>query len=633
MCGIVGWLSPGRQRPNKATLERMTRTLTHRGPDGQGVYLDGRCGFGHRRLSIVDLEGGAQPMVTADGAHAITFNGEIFNHATIRRDLEKLGHAFVTRGSDTETLLRGLRQWGVDILGRLNGMFAFAAWDKQSETAIIARDRMGQKPLYYAHLDDGTLLFASEPKALLAHPKIEPVLDPVGIALYLTYEYVPYPYSAFRGIRKLPPGDYLVWNDGKLSQRTYSTLPFSTSTPARSDAEWIEALRTELGAATERRLMADVPLGVFLSGGIDSSAVVALMAERVAGPDIQTFSIAFDDASFDESDYARMVAKRFGTTHHTKTFTADEMLETLPRVVDFLDEPFGDASVLPTHLLSRFTRGSVKVAIGGDGGDELFCGYETFRADTAARGYRLLPAPIRAAIRGGVQHLPVSRDNFSLDFILKSFVRGADANPEFRHTRWLSSFLPNTEDDPLRRSIRDAIPDGHIFRVMADAYRACPDPRHLQKLSHAYLRTYMAEDILTKVDRASMGTSLEVRSPFMDPALVSLAVRMPSRLKLRRGFQAKYVLKKALENDLPHEILYRKKKGFGIPVGKWLNGPLASEADRLLAPDRMRDGGLLEPSVVTRLLGEHRAGKRDNRKQLWTLMMLEYWRERHDVRV
>ena len=611
----------------------MTRTLTHRGPDGQGVYIDGPCGFGHRRLSIVDLEGGAQPMVTTDEAHAITFNGEIFNHTTIRRDLEKLGHSFTTRGSDTETLLLGFRQWGKGILGRLNGMFSFAAWDRSTKTALIARDRMGQKPLYYSHLDDGTLLFASELKALLEHPRIDRVLDPHGIALYLTYEYIPYPHSAIRGIRKLAPGQCLIWKDGTLREETYATLPFSADTPIRSEREWIAALRAELSAATRRRLMADVPLGVFLSGGVDSSAVVAMMAEHVPGPEIQTFSIAFEDASFDESSYAEIVARQFGTNHHTKTFTADEMLGTLPQVIDFLDEPFGDASVLPTHLLSRFTRDSVKVAIGGDGGDELFCGYETFRADTAARAYRLLPSALRSAITEGVQHLPVQKGNFSLDFVAKSFVRGADAIPQFRHARWLSSFIPNTADDPLDRGVRDSIPDGQIFRVMAEPYANCPDKRHLQRLSHAYLRTYMAEDILTKVDRASMGASLEVRSPFMDPHLVSLAVRMPPSLKLRHGFTSKYALKKALEGDLPHEILYRKKKGFGIPVGKWLNGPLASEADRLLAPDRIRSAGILRPDVVSRLLAEHRAGTRDNRKQLWTLMMLEYWRERHDVRL
>ena len=378
--------------------------------------------------------------------------------------------------------------------------------------------------------------------------------------------------------------------------------------------------------------MSDVPLGVFLSGGIDSSAVVALMSEHVPGPEIQTFSIAFEESSFDESDYASRVAARFRTDHHVRTFSPAVMLETLPRVVATMDEPFGDASLLPTYLLSCFTRETVKVAVGGDGGDELFCGYETFRADSAARMYRRLPAPLRRAVARGVQELPVRPENFSLDFVLKYFVRGADAVPEFRHTRWLASFLPNCADDPLRREVRDAIPDGNVFGVMARPYLECRDPRHVQRLSYAYMRTYLAEDILTKVDRASMATSLEVRTPFMDPELISLVARMPPRLKLRGGFVAKHALKRAMSGDLPHDILHRKKKGFGIPVARWLNGPLAKEADRLLAPDRIAGGGLLEPAVVTRLLEEHRAGRVDHRKQLWTLMMLEYWRERFDVR-
>lgn len=611
----------------------MTDTLAHRGPDGSGLYIDGPCGFGHRRLSIVDLEGGVQPMRSADDAVAVTFNGEIYNHTDLRRDLEATGHTFRTR-SDTEALVHGFRAWGTDLPSKLNGMFAFAAWDARRKVALIARDRMGQKPLYYAHLDDGSLIFASELKALLEHPGIAREADPQALALFLTYEYIPHPFCAVKGVRKLSPGDALLWRpDGSLEQLTYARIPFGAESPTRTSSEWIAETRRALSAATKRRLMADVPLGVFLSGGIDSSAVVALMSEHVPGPEIKTFSIAFEDASFDESDHAQVVADRFGTDHHVQTFTAQMMLDTLPRVVEFLDEPFGDASVLPTHLLSCFTRDSVKVALGGDGGDELFCGYETFRADSAARMYRHLPGPIRDAIRKRVNALPVSVDNFSFDFVAKYFVRGADAIPEFRHTRWMASFLPNTADDPLRREIRDTIPDGDVFGIMARPYLDCPDPRHLQRLSYAYMRTYLAEDILTKVDRASMGTSLEVRTPFMDPELVSLVARMPPRLKLHTGFTAKYALKKALEGLLPDSILYRKKKGFGIPVAKWLNGPLAGEVDRLLDPDRVASWGLLEPTVVNRLVREHREGVRDNRKGLWSLMMLEYWRERYDIRL
>ncbi|MFT4704650.1 MAG: asparagine synthase (glutamine-hydrolyzing) [Bradymonadia bacterium] len=627
MCGIVAWFTPTTAKPPKAVLRKMAKAIAHRGPDGHGVWNAPGVGLAHRRLSIVDVEGGAQPMQR--GPFVVTYNGEIYNHGLLRRELSSRGHDFSTR-SDTETLIRGLQEWGADVLPRLNGMYAFAAYNTETKEAIVARDNMGQKPLYYAHLDDGTLLVASELKALLQHPRITPTIDPTAIALYLTYEYIPYPHSAFRGIKKLPPGEVLTWRDGEISMQTHYRVPFQRRRERRPDAAWIADTRRALSTSVGRRLMSDVPLGVFLSGGIDSSAIVALMAEHRPPEEIQTFSIAFEEASFDESKWARQVAAHVGTTHREETLSADRMLALLPRVLDHMDEPFGDASLLPTTLLSMFTREHVTVALGGDGGDELYLGYETFRADVAAQLYRRAPSRLRGAIADAVNEMPVDDSNFSLDFVLKSFVKGADAVPEFRHTRWLSSFLPGSAIDPLRRELRDEVPDGVIYGAMARAYLACPDPRHQQRLSNMYLRTYMAEDILTKVDRASMSTSLEVRSPFMDPDVVSLAARTPPHLKLR-GLQAKHILKRALKRDLPHDVLYRKKKGFGIPVARWLNGPLSAELDRLLAPDRIAEAGLLEPAVVSRLISEHRSGVCDHRKQLWTLMMLESWRERYDA--
>ncbi len=630
MCGIVGWFTADGSTPDRDVLLRMTSTLRHRGPDGDGIEVGPGYGFGHRRLSIVDLAGGAQPMSDPAGRVSVTFNGEIFNHRDLRRDLEHHGARFRT-SSDTEVLVYGAARWGEAMPARLNGMFAYATWDHRDRVGVVARDRLGQKPLYWTRLSDGSVLFASEVKALLAHPEVQPRMDLRAIAMYLTYEYVPHPHCAFDGIYKLPPGSLLSWRDGQVEVRPWMSLPFGEPTVARSDAEWFEQTRAALSASVQRRLMSDVPLGVFLSGGIDSSAIVALMTEHVEPSAIQTFSIAFEEASFDESTWAQKVADHFGTHHRVRTFSADVMLDVLPDVVDWMDEPFADASLLPTHLLSRFTREYVTVALGGDGGDELFLGYETFRADTVARAYRYLPAALRDGISRAVHRMPVSTDNFSLDFVARYFVRGADARPEFRHTRWLGSFLPNTDDDPLLPALREQIPDGEIYGVMAQPYIDCRDADHGQRLSYAYLRTYMAEDILTKVDRASMATSLEVRSPFLDPQLVSLVARMPSRLKLHHGFDAKYALKQALRNDLPREIIERKKKGFGIPVAKWLKGPLAAEMDRLLDRDRLEAGGLLDPNVVRRLVDEHHAGTRDNRKQLWTLMMLERWRERYDV--
>jgi asparagine synthase (glutamine-hydrolysing) len=628
MCGIVGILSPRRQAPSRRRLQEMTDTMEHRGPDGSGVWTAPGVGLGHRRLSIVDLSGGAQPMASADGRLVVTFNGEIYNHGALRGPLEAAGETFRTR-SDTEVLLAGWRQWGDALPTHLNGMFAFCLWDTTRQVALLARDRMGKKPLYYAHLPDGTLLFASEVKALLKHPAIQPTIDPTALALYLTHEYVPGPWSAFRGLRKLPPGHLMRWEQGRIAVEPYWRIPFGEPSALRGEAEWSEALRDALSRAVERRLMSDVPLGVFLSGGIDSSAVTALMTEYVPAEQIRTFSIAFEDPSFDESRWARRVADYLGTHHTEEVFSVDALLESLPTLVRQMDEPFADASLLPTWLLSRFTRQHVTVALGGDGGDELFAGYETFRAEEAAQWYRLLPAPARHLLRQAVGMLPVRTGNFSLDFVLKRFVQGADAPDELRHTRWLSSFLPGSPLDPLNPDLRAQVPEGEVWGVMARPFLECPDPRRVNRLSYAYMTTYMVEDILTKVDRASMAASLEVRSPFLDTEVVSLAARMPPELKINRRWVAKYILKRALRRDLPHDILHRKKKGFGIPVATWLKGPLRDRMRELLDAERLRQAGIFDPRVVERLMTEHLEGRADHRKGLWTLMMFEQWREHY----
>lgn len=644
MCGIAGLIrwndasraaaAAGGASDDASIVERMCDALQHRGPDGWGIASDGFATLGHRRLSIVDLAGGAQPMRTPDARWSITFNGEIFNHLDLRRDLARRGVAFTT-SSDTETLLHATARWERDVPSHLNGMFAFAAWDATERRALLVRDRTGQKPLYWARLDDGSLLFASELKAILASGLVAPVLDPVAIAQYLTYEYVPWPRSAIAGVQKLPPGHRLVADAAGVRVERWYQLPFQAEPPhpTRSAGEWATELRETLARSVERRLMADVPLGVFLSGGIDSTSIVAMM-RRVRPPGtIDTFSIAFEESSFDESRWARMAAEHYGTRHHVETFSAERMLAELDGVLAHMDEPFADPSLLPTTLLSAFTRRHVTVALGGDGGDELFLGYETFRADTAARAWRRVPAPLRDAIGAAAERLPVRHTNFSLDFVVRSFLRGADAGDAFRHVRWLSSFLPHGPDDPLVPSLREQVPEVAVWGVMGEAWLACPDPDPLQRLSHAYLTTYMAEDILTKVDRASMQHSLEVRSPFLDPEMLSLAARMPASLKLRHGVSGKWILKEAMRGEVPDAILDRSKKGFGIPVGAWLSGPLRPLVDRLLDPGRVEAGGLLSADVVARLVAAHHAGRANHRKPLWTLLMLQSWIERHDVRL
>jgi asparagine synthase (glutamine-hydrolysing) len=627
VCGIAGWFAPAGAPVDPEVLRRMTATLAHRGPDGEGMVTGAGFGLGHRRLSIVDLSGGAQPMQEPGGEITVCFNGEIYNHRSLRRDLEWYGHRFATQ-SDTEALVHGHRQWGERLPSRLNGMFAYAIWDARTRTGWLARDRFGEKPLYLAHLSDGSLLFASELRALLEHPRIERRMSVPAIATYLTLEYLPWPQSPIVGIEKLEPGTCLRWHDGEVVRSRFAEVGFEPDEDVRSDDEWVEQVREELAQSVKLRMMADVPLGVFLSGGVDSSSIAALMGEAVPPGEIHTFSIAFEDPSFDESGYARAVAEALGTTHHVRSFSEQTLLDLVPKLMAHMDEPFGDPSLLPTHLLALFTREHVKVALGGDGGDELFMGYETFRADTAARAFRRLPPWARRSAERLAESMPVRTSNFSLDFVAKSFVRGADSDDALRHTRWLASSVPHSADDPLRTELRETIPDTRIYGVMANPYLDCRDGDHLQRLSFAYIRSYLAEDILTKVDRATMAAGLEARAPFLDPALVRLAARMPARLKLRHGFSAKWALKRAVEDSLPGFVTRRKKKGFGVPIARWLNGPLRETADRLLDPVRIEAGGILDARVVSRLLSEHRAGTRDHRKPLWTLMMLEAWRER-----
>ncbi len=645
MCGIAGWLRVGGESPELVTLARMGRALAHRGPDGAGVYVDGPCGLAHERLAIVDPDGGAQPMIRRPsagrgapraGVFALVANGEIYNHRSLRRDLLRRGHRFATR-CDNEVLLHGYVEFGDDLPRQLNGMFAFAVWDGRAGRAMLARDLTGQKPLYYAHLPDGSLVFASELTAMLEHPAIARRVDPRALSLYLTYEYVPSPYSAIAGVRKLPPGHRMIWQDGALEISRYADDPFERARrPYRvlGEEELIETLRERLSRSVKRRLMSDVELGLFLSGGLDSAAVLAAMAEHVDPRAIQTFTIGFDEPSYDESRYASEVAARFGTRHQVRTMSADDLLDLLPTIRGWLDEPFADPSLVPTHFLSRFASEHVKVALGGDGGDELLLGYETFLADTAARYYRLAPIWLRRQLEQGVARLPVGAGSLPLDFALQRFARGASApDAPTRHLRWLSSVLPGEADDPLRGELRQAVSRAEIERVMAEPYERYEGLPHAQRLSAMYFASYFSNGILTKIDRASMAVGLEVRAPFLDPEVIAHAVALPPSLKLRAGLVTKYALKRALRDTLPAHLRHRRKHGFGMPVARWLRTALAGELRRALAPERLRVAGMLDPDVVTRLVEEHISGRRDHRKLLWTLLVFEWWRERHDVRL
>lgn len=630
MCGIAGFVNGDGQPADREILARMTATIAHRGPDGDGLFVDGPVALGHRRLSIIDLAGGAQPMSNEDGSVWITFNGEIYNEAGpggLREYLIARGHAYKTV-SDTESIVHHYEEEGAGndrtpgFAHLLNGMFALAVWDRNCARLVLARDRMGQKPLYYAETHGGGLVFGSEPKALLQHPDVPRRLDPHGLARYLFYEYVPAPHSIWAGIKKLPPAHVLVWENGKTAIHRYWTPAWPDGRDVNPFDATAEQYWRWFVKAVARHRRADVPLGVFLSGGIDSSCVAAAVCELGPANLVRTFSIGFEDPSFDESAHARAVARHLGTDHREKTFSAETVYELLPEAAAWLDEPFGDASVLPTHLLSRFARSEVTVVLGGDGADELLAGYPTFAAERAAGLFRRLPGPARAFAGAAVGRLPVDHGNISLDFKLKQFLRGASEPLALAHQRWLGSFSGAEIDRLLVGGQPFDVEAEHLRRASGLALGSDPLTRSLA----LYQDTYQPDDILTKVDRASMACGLEVRAPFLDANLVDFVEGLPASYKYGKG-QTKRLLKRAASGRLPASVLNRPKKGFGIPVARWLRGPLAPLLDRMLDPARLARQGIFRADEVARRVGEHKAGVRDHRKPLWTLLMFQLWYE------
>ncbi len=618
MCGIAGFVNAENRPADRSIVEKMTATIAHRGPDGDGFFVAGPCALGHRRLSIIDVAGGGQPMANEDDSIWITYNGELYNEPPIRSDLIAKGHVYKT-SCDTETFLHLYEQEGDDFLKRLNGMFAFGIWDTPRHRLVLGRDRMGQKPLYYAELPGGGLAFGSEPKAVLAHPEVGRSLDRRGLAEYLFYEYIPAPNSIWKGLKKLPRGHMLIWERGRISiQRYWAGFPIASECgPFEQEAERFWSLFRD---SVDRHTRSEVPLGVFLSGGLDSSSVAAAMAELQPAKNIKTFSIGFEDPSFDESEHARNVARFLGTDHRERIFSAKSVIELLPELASWLDEPFGDASILPTHLLSCFAREQVTVVLGGDGADELLAGYPTFTVENAARMFRRLPGPARTLAGVAASKLPVKHGNFSFDFKIKQFLRGASEPLALAHQRWLGSFSG--------AEIAELLVDPPEIDVEAEHLRLAASLPHgpdaLADSLSLYQETYLPEDILTKVDRASMATGLEVRAPFLDAELVDFMQRMPSSYKLE-GKTTKRLLKRAAASRLPSRILNRPKKGFGIPVARWLRGELTGLLDELLNSKRLESQGIFRPDVVAKRIDEHRRGIRDHRKPLWTLLIFQLW--------
>jgi asparagine synthase (glutamine-hydrolysing) len=612
MCGICG-VAGGDPAAGLELVHRMCAAMVHRGPDDDGfVQIDG-VNLGMRRLSIIDLEGGHQPMHNEESTVWVIQNGEIYNHLELRKLLIAAGHSFNTQ-SDTEVLVHGYEEWGGAMVERLNGMFAFAVLDRRNGTVLLARDRMGIKPLHYA-IDGDRLVFASELKALLRDLALRKGIDPVALDDYLAYEFVPSPSSIVRGINKLEPGHTLTWSvaDSTHRLRRYWSPELNLDgADGRGLDEECEKLRSVLRESVRKELISDVPLGVFLSGGIDSSAVAAMMTQL--GGEVKSFSVGFADRSFDESAQARMVARRLGTEHHELTLEPGMLLDLVPRLPELLDEPLGDASIIPTYLLSEFTRRHVKVALGGDGGDELFAGYPTLQAHRLASYYLKAPRLLRdGLVEPLVRRLPVSRGNLSFDFRAKRFVSGASFPTAERHQIWMGSFDREERTALLARVVQHRSPD------MADA-----DPLNQALLLD--MRLYLENDILVKLDRASMMASLEGRVPLLNNDFVEYATHLPLNMKLR-GLRSKFLLKRALRGILPDAILNRPKKGFGIPVAHWFRGPLKEQMLSVLSPDRIAREGFFAPGAVKRLIDDHLDGRRDNRKQLWTLFAFELWHD------
>ncbi|MFC1884636.1 asparagine synthase (glutamine-hydrolyzing) [Thermodesulfobacteriota bacterium] len=616
MCGICGFAGTG----DIEDLERMNAALIHRGPDDDGLWYDKSKGLflGHRRLSIIDIEDGSQPMWSGDGSICIIYNGEIYNHPVLRTQLEEAGHKFLTDHSDTEVLIYGYREWGEELPLRLNGMWAFAIYDRDRGRIFFSRDRFGKKPLFYT-LQGGTFAFSSELSSLIRHRNICANFYERGLQKYYAYGYVPAPLSIYEGIYKLPAGNNLILDVSSLNHSInkywdFIIEPFE-SVPKNPEEEWGEVIRDLLSKAVNKRLVADVPLGVFLSGGIDSSSVAAC-ASGIAGKDtIKTFSIGFEEESFNEASYSKRVSSSLGTKHHLKILSLENAKSLLPQVIERLDEPMGDSSLLPTYLLCRETRSNVTVAVGGDGADELFAGYDPFRALKMADLYsRFIPRPVHKGIRMLISLLPVSHKYMSLDFRLKRTLRGLSYPKKFWNPVWLGPLSPHELDELFQRNIDME----ELFSEAIEQWDACRQENMVDKTLQFYTKLYLQDDILVKVDRASMMNSLEVRSPYLDIDLVDFVRRIPSHYKYRNGI-TKYILKKALDPILPREILYRSKQGFGIPLGKWfMDGHLCLDVDVC--------NSRLNHSFIKRIIEEHRMGKHDHRAFLWNQWAINSFR-------
>jgi asparagine synthase (glutamine-hydrolysing) len=621
MCGIAGIFHVAVPKPvDPARVRAMAETLVHRGPDGSGVWTAPGIGFGHRRLSIIDLEGGAQPMLSADEQVALNYNGEIYNFREVKAELERLGHAFRT-DSDTEVILAGWRQWGPECLSRFNGMFAIALYDRAEDCLFLARDRLGVKPLFLAELPDGALIFASELKGLLAHPLLRRAPSAQAVEDYLALGYVPDDACMVEGVRKLAAGHYLLVRRGKAMPAPVKWWDVDFASPSRASPEALEEeLIEHLRRAVRSRMVADVPLGAFLSGGVDSSAVVAFMAEASRSA-VETCSIGFEEADHDETRYARIVAERFATSHRSRIVSAGDfgLIDTL---VEAFDEPFADASALPTYQVCALAREKVKVSLSGDGADEAFAGYRRyrfFRAEERVR--RFIPPPARGLF-GIAGALYPKLDWAPQPLRAKTTLQALGLSAEEAYADAVGVTALPVRKSIYSRAFASALRGHRAEDRYVRAMRDAPAMESLSRAQYADLKIWLPGDILTKVDRTSMAVSLEVREPLLDHRLVEFAARVPAKLRLKGGV-GKWLMKEAFGRYLPHEILHRRKMGFVTPISAWFRGPLADEAAAVARSPALAELGWFDEAAIARLAAEHRSGRAEHGRLLWQLLMLD----------
>ena len=616
MCGIAGFTHKN-WSPDSDRIRRAAATLVHRGPDQQGVFQSEICSLGATRLKIIDLEGGDQPIFSPNGDAVIVFNGEIYNHLELRAELESLGHRFKSH-SDTETVLHAFLEWDTQCFCRLRGMFAIALWTESSRRLVIARDRLGIKPLYIAHLGHD-LLFGSELKALFIHPELARRLSLQGLDCYLSLNYVPCPWTLVDGIEKLAPGNWLEWHDGKIRGGSYWKLPFENPRNWTLDSAK-EELDSLLQKSTREHLLSDVPLGVWLSGGVDSSTILHYAAQ-VSTSRLKTFSISFRGRSFDESEYIRQVVNHYQTEHEELDLTPDEDLAgAIAEFAYYSDEPTADAGALPVWFLSKMCKRRTTVALSGEGADELFGGYLTYRANALARGARHLPASALRLALQAISHWPVSDDKISLEYKLKRFLEGCTMSPERAHVFWNGTFSDKEKQALLKTQLPNAL--NGILGELRPKFTAAGDP--LAPFLWFDQKYYLPGDILTKVDRMSMAHSVEVRPPFLDHRIVEFAATLPASLKIQ-GSRQKFILKELMKNKLPPAVLTRKKVGFDIPAHEWLRGPLRNLLTDTLNAGLADHPGLFEPKAVQSLLQAHMDRRANLGYHLWGLLILFLW--------